>query len=130
MTPELHPMQDPLNSEPVKTFKAIYCERFSVPAARFDESLFWRAIRWYALPVVLVVKIVNVNYFRPDYEFIRSVGSCEIMADVRAEVAAFRWECGISSPLRRHLRLRISTSRVAKLAKRLLRSDHAASASV
>ncbi|MFY8217012.1 MAG: hypothetical protein ACOVMP_10490 [Chthoniobacterales bacterium] len=123
-------MQPTQNSDPAKTFKAIYCERYSVPAARFDESLFWRAIRWYALPLVFVVKIVNANYFRPDYEFIRAVGSCEIMDDVRAEVAAFRWECGISSPLRRRLRLRVSTSRIAKLAKRLLRSDRATTASV
>jgi hypothetical protein len=123
-------MQPTQNFEPGKTFKAVYCEKFSVPAARFDESLFWRAIRWYARPLVFVMKIGNANYFRPDYEFIRSVGSCEIMDDVRAEVAAFRWECGISSPLRRRLRLRVSTSRIAKLAKRLLRSDQSATASI
>lgn len=106
--------------------KSRYCEIFSVAPDQFEKSLFWRSIRWYIFPMAVGVAAVHPKHFRLDYQFIESIGSCETMADVRAEVASFHWECGISSFLRRRLGVRVSASRIARLAKRLLKSERLA----
>ena len=103
-----------------KTFIRRYCDHLGLPEKNFANSLFWRSVHWYMAPMVAGVWLLRPKYFKPDIEFIRSIGACETLRDMRGEASSFHWECGNASFLRRKLRIRISTTRTLRIAKRLL----------
>jgi len=111
-----------------KTFKHGYCERFNLPEESFDASLFRKSVRWHVVPVVALIRLVYPKYFKSDFDFIRTVGACESLRDIRSEASSFQWECGNASILRRKLRIRISTTRTLRIAERILSNKSASSA--
>lgn len=106
------------------TFKEKYCEKFGIDPTDFADSLFWKSVRWYWKPIAALIKAIAPSYFKPDYEFIKSIAFCESFRDIKGEIASYHWECSTSRFLRRRFHIRVSSKRVARLGRRLLNSQN------
>lgn len=105
------------------SFKEAYCAHFDCPPERYEESLFWRAIFRHAVPLALIIRRFDPDFFHEDLDLIREVGAMSSQAIFRNEINYFygrnlrdkRW-------LRTGLRVRISGNRMMHLWGKLMKA--------
>lgn len=108
-------MKELLSSWP-KTFKEAFCERFRCPPERYEQSVFWRCLHRHAIPVAMLIRWINPEVFREDFDLIREIGGMNDPFLFRGEVDYFHGRnVRHDGLLRRYLRVRVSGRRVLKL---------------
>jgi hypothetical protein len=107
-----------------KQFQVLFCRRFQCPAQEYEKQAFGKCLYWHAKPLAPVLRILNPEFFRRDYGFIRYLGEAPDMRDVKAAASSFRNENRRNpSFLRTGLRIRVSGRKAVRLARRLFAEE-------
>ena len=101
----------------MKTFQSLFCAASHCEPSDFVRVIFHRCLYRHALPFVPFLGGYSSDYFASDRELIASAGRAVDLAQLREEIADFFLTSGNRSFRRKHLNLRISTSRLKRLAK-------------
>ena len=105
-----------------KNLQTAFCERYGCVPEEFEAKVFWRCLHRHALPVARVIWLCNREFFNPDLQAIRLLGSARSARELLAEVNSFRDDYPSRSRfLRESLRIRISGKRLLRLAGAILR---------
>jgi hypothetical protein len=99
-------------------FQLLFCERFGCPASEYQERAFRECLYWHAKPLAPVLRKLNPDFFREDFEFIRYLGQTNGGREARANAADFH-EGTKRSFLRNTLKLRVSGRKATRLAQKL-----------
>lgn len=97
-----------------KSFETLYCARHGCDAAAFRRRLFWRALHRRCLPVAPL--LLFGGYFECDRELIAAMERVRSPDELREEIETYRHHPQNRGWLRRTLRLRISTTRLRRIA--------------
>lgn len=106
-----------------RSFREACCETLGIPQDGYEE-----AVLWHCLPpkLLLIGKLfwrLNRDHFKTDIELIREVADCDSLADLRTELANYRFEIREHGFLRVKLHLRLSGQRLVDFAATLLPSN-------
>ncbi|RME93343.1 MAG: hypothetical protein D6766_08385 [Verrucomicrobia bacterium] len=103
-----------------KSFKEAYCERFRCPPEKFVLSVFRRTLYRRARPLAWLLVLFKRDFFRLDIDLINEVGEARSWSDFNAVISNHVQSSQLRSGfLRNGLKLRVSCSRVKRLAERL-----------
>jgi hypothetical protein len=97
-----------------KSFEALFCERHACDTAAFRRRVFWRSLHRRVLPLAPLLMLAG--YFEQDRQFIAAAGRARSLSDLRDEIDAYHSHPDNRGFLRRFLRVRISTTRLRRLA--------------
>lgn len=111
-----------------QTFRVKFCERFKVADADFREVVFYKSAHLHLYPLLPFIQLLAPHYFDTEHDLIDSLGECTSVRDIRGEADAYIWECMNSGYARKSLRLRLSTKRLIRIAKRVFKRKVAAAA--
>jgi hypothetical protein len=103
-----------------RPFLDLYCQRTGVARSGFVTDLLKRTLYPHALPLLVMLRAANPDYFNPDYEFIEDISLMRRPAQFAHAVRHFLQHPGNASFLRNHLRLRISVRRMVTLVNYVL----------
>ena len=108
----------------MKDFKLLFCEHHRCPAGEYEERAFRECLHWQARILAPVIRRLNPEYFAEDFALIRYLGECKAWRSAKLELATFsdanHLHGGFS---RKWLRLRVSSRKATKLARRFLRES-------
>lgn len=108
------------NANGVKTFGELFCEAYHIDHDEFSRKVFWQCLYRHALPLVPFWGGFHADYFAADHELILSAGRAASIRQVREEVADYFQYPNNHGWLRKRARIRISTKRLVRLARRYL----------
>lgn len=103
------------------TFAEIFCRRLGIGLARYADAMLLRCLYPWAVPLLPVIRLVAPDYFASDLRLVHAVGRLASPRGLAGELAVFRRDPEQRNFLRRRLRLRISSRRVARLVVRTWR---------
>ena len=102
-------------------FKSLFCEQFGCPPADYEERAFQKFLYGHARWFAPVIRTINPDFFRKDFDFIRSLGEALDARQARADLLDFKdldrkdWGWMHSG-----LKIRISGRKARRIAFRLL----------
>jgi hypothetical protein len=99
-------------------FQTLFCERFGCASSEYQQRAFRACLYWHAKPFASVLRKLNPDFFKEDFEFIRYLGQTNGGREARANAADFR-DGARRSFLRNTLRIRVSGRKAARLAQKL-----------
>jgi hypothetical protein len=112
------------SSKRTRTFRALFCQKFSYPHADFERQLFSRCLYRHARTLAPVLSKMDPDFFREDFSFIADLATASTHAEVRMELDRFRGRnLRDRNWLRKNLSLRISGKRVLHLSRKLFASQ-------
>ena len=107
------------------TFAELYCTRNGCPPQAFRRRIFWRTLRWRAVPFAPLLLLGE--YFIADDELIDGCGRATRMQQICEEIQDHPFHPRSRGWLRRHAKVRVSTRRLRRLAESYLaKSNHPA----
>lgn len=101
-----------------KDFGSLFCAARNCSPLEFADRVFLLSLYFHALPLVVVLWPWRRRCFAQDYALIEQAGALPCAADPLWELARLRTKDWLGGPLRRWLRLRISTTSLGGLMKR------------
>jgi hypothetical protein len=104
----------------VKSFQDLFCEEHRCKEDEFSGKVFWRALYPHAWPFVPFLGGCRSDYFAADRELISGAGRATTMIQLRTEIADFVMDANNRGWLRQRARVRVSTTRLKRLARRYL----------
>lgn len=102
----------------MKSFLLLFCESARCPESEFARRVFWRCLPPHAVPVAFLLGGWRGDYFSLDRELIQAAGRAANLRQVREEITDYFLQRENARWLRRRGLVRVSTSRLQKLAKR------------
>ena len=99
----------------VKTLEEAYCDRHRCAPAQFHRRVFWTTLHRHALPFAPL--LLSGGYFAADDDLIAACGRARTMREIREELTDHRYHPQNTGWLRQRLAVRISTHRLARLAR-------------
>jgi hypothetical protein len=100
-----------------------YCSQHHCDHWGFQRAVFWKCLYPHAVPIAFLLGGPRSSFFARDFEFIGFAGRSESPAALREEITEFRGVPENTHWLRRFLRIRISTTRFARLAQVYFKAD-------
>jgi len=107
----------------MKSFQELYCAENQCDAEQFLRRVFWQCVRRHAIPFVPFFGGVRSEYFAVDRDLIAGAGQATSVADLKGEIIDHLMDSRNTGWLRRHANIRVSTSRLRRLARRYLSAD-------
>jgi hypothetical protein len=111
-------------SEPKIQFaslKEAYCAAYRCKPENFDHQVFWKCIYRRALPLAVVIWVLERRMFQPDLEVIRALGAAAGAVEMQAVMGEFDTRCRLERSIRRAMfRMRVSGARLSRLFSELL----------
>jgi hypothetical protein len=104
----------------LKSFQELFCEEEHCTEGEFSRKVFWRALYPHAWPFVPLLGGLRSDYFVADRELISGAGRATTMVQLRTEIADFVMDGNNRGWLRVHLRIRVSATRLKRLARKYL----------
>ena len=104
----------------LKSFQELFCGEQQCPEGKFARKVFWRALYPHAWPFVPFLGGFRSDYFAADRELISGAGRATTMIQLRVEIADFVMDANNRGWLRQRFHVRISTTRLKRLARRYL----------
>jgi len=102
-------------------FKEAYCAAYRCKPENFDHQVFWKCVYRRALPLTVVIWVVERRMFQPDLEVIRALGSASNAVELQAVMGEFDNRCRLERSIRRAMfRMRVSGARLSPLFSGLL----------
>ena len=111
----------------MNSFQSLYCEAEHCLETDFIRRVFWRCVPLHAIPAVLVLGGWRSDFFAADRELIASAGRATNLHQLRAEIADYFLDAGNRGWLRRRASIRVSTTRLQRLARRHVGSSQTTS---
>jgi hypothetical protein len=105
-----------------KTFREACCETLGIAPEDFEEAVLWRCFPPHHLFVGRLWWRFNRGYFANDLDLIQAVADCTNMADLRTELANYRFEVRESGFQRKTLHARMSGQLLVDFASTVLPS--------
>jgi len=97
----------------------LYAGRVGLPPERARRRFFYACLPWWKRPLVKVARRLFPRAFHVDWALVEDAGRCRTFAAVEHAVDIFRYRTrGNKSVVRMRLGLRLSGTRVLKLAAR------------
>src|SRR5579862_5449682 len=75
---------------PNVAFKSLFCERFGCPPEEYEERAFRKFLYWHAKLLAPVVRLVNRDFFKDDFQFIRYLGEAADSRQAKVDVLDFK----------------------------------------
>ena len=100
-----------------------YCTQHHCDHWGFQRAVFWKSVYPHAVPIAFLLGGPRSSFFARDFEFIGFAGRSESTAALREEITEFRGVPENTHWTRRVLRIRISTTRFARLAQIYFKAD-------
>ena len=104
----------------LKSFQELFCEEERCKEGEFSRKVFWRVLYAHAWPFVPLLGGLRSDYFVADRELISGAGRATTMIQLRTEIADFVIDGNNRGWLRERLRIRVSTTRLKRLAGKYL----------
>ncbi len=104
----------------VESFKERYCAATGCAERAFTGQVLWACLYRGAWPWALWARFAAPEFFAADRELIDAVGGAKSLAQVERELRDFSTDSRNREWWRRVVRLRISTRRLRRLARRYL----------
>lgn len=102
-------------------FKEAYCAAYRCKPENFDHQVFWKCVYRRALPLTVVIWVVERRMFQPDLEVIRALGAAGSAVELQAVMGEFDNRCQVERSIRRAMfRMRVSGARLSPLMSGLL----------
>src|SRR5581483_4019434 len=102
-----------------KNFQELCSERFGRPAVDYEKVVFWWCLYEHASIPARIIHRLNPDFFRWDFELLRTVGKATDLNELSVDLNNFRYQQRSEGLLRGLLRVRISGQRVLNLGSRL-----------
>jgi hypothetical protein len=104
----------------MREFKSLFCQRFGCLNEDYEETLFWKCLHRHAIPFALILRKIDPEFFREDFDFIRELGHATSRDEVIGELNRFYGRnVRDQSWTRKHLFIRISGKRVLKIQRQV-----------
>jgi len=104
-----------------RSFRDAVCAAFGCAPEEYPEKVFRLCLHEHARPLAHLLRKVNPEIFRPDFELIEQVSAAKSLPELCHEVNQHRYlEANSTGCLRRALRLRLSGARLVRLGSKLL----------
>ncbi|MDO8542435.1 MAG: hypothetical protein Q7S40_18500 [Opitutaceae bacterium] len=97
------------------TFAELFCQQRGVSADRYVQTMFSCALHRRARLFAPLIKVLDSDYFSPDYELIRGVGQLTSSRGLKDELHGFYSHPRNRGFWREQLRMRVSVGRVTRL---------------
>ena len=107
----------------LKSFQELFCEEQRCNEGQFARKVFWRSLYSHATIFVPLLGGFRSEYFVADRELISGAGRATTMAQLRTEIADFVMDANNRGLLRQRVRVRVSATRLKRLARRYLPPD-------
>jgi len=104
----------------VKSLQELFCAEQRCDEGQFARKVFWRALPPHARFFVPLLGGFDAKYFTADRELITGAGRATTMEQLRAETVDFMLDANNQGWFRQRARIRVSTTRLKRLARRLL----------
>jgi hypothetical protein len=104
----------------VKSFQEHFCVEHNCSAEEFLGKVFWLCLNRHAVPFVPFLGGFRSGYFEADRELISSAGRSVNFDQVRGEIRDFFMDPNNRGWLRKRFNMRLSTTRLKRLARRYL----------
>ncbi len=102
-------------------FKEAYCAAHRCKPENFDHQVFWKSVYRRALPLTVVIWVVERRMFQPDLEVIRALGAASTAVELQSVMGEFDNRCMVERSIRRAMfRMRVSGARLTPLFTDLL----------
>lgn len=105
------------------TFAELFCRHYEVAPERYSRAVFWRCFHRRTLLLAPVIMLFNNRYFEPEYEVIVALSHLKDVQHLDEELDDYQthpWSVGL---VRRRLKVRLSTARLARLVRRVFRKE-------
>ena len=102
----------------MKTFAEIYCAEHHCDLGAFEWRVFWLSLHRRALAITPLLLCLAPNYFASDWAVIRAAGRCYSLRQVEEEIRDFALDSANRGWWRREARVRLSSQRFRRLARR------------
>jgi hypothetical protein len=109
-----YPAVQPLQQ---KTFAELFCERFGVSPAQYEDAVLRHCLYRWALTLFPLLRLFGEQYFASDLDFVQGVGRLRRPEDFKPEMDDFLLSPHNSNWLRRRLKLRISSRQLQALVR-------------
>jgi hypothetical protein len=107
------------------SFLERYCKTYQCPAESFEKNVLWRCMPALPRPLAQFIGRVNRNFFRSDMALISELKEATRFSQVRDIISFYTFQSPRQSFVRQLLRLRMSRSKLLKLARSVLRPGEA-----
>lgn len=105
------------------TFAELFCSQQGIAPADFNRVVLRRSLYPHARLIARLVEGMEPDFFAADRDFVSAVGALRRARDFSAEVSEFIHHPDNRRPVRRHLKIRLSTSRLKLLFKAALEKE-------
>ena len=102
------------------TFAELHCSQQGIAPGDFNRVVLRRSLYPHARLIAHLVEAMEPDYFAADQDFVSAVGALRRVRDFPAEVSEFIHHPDNRRPVRQHLKIRLSTSRLKRLFKSAL----------
>lgn len=103
--------------KPLSTLRARVCAARRWSPEEFGRRLFWLCLHRRAVPWVPMLRLLDPEYFAPDFELVARAAGVRTWRELREEIRDFTTDSRNAKWLRRQGRVRISTRRLQRLAR-------------
>jgi|ERR1019366_9483555 hypothetical protein len=103
-----------------KSFQELFCEQQRCNDGQFVRKVFWRSLYPHAWPFVPLLGGFGSDYFAADRELIACVGRVTTVSQLQTEIVDFFLDANNRGWFRQRIRVRVSTTRLKRLARRYL----------
>jgi len=104
----------------MKSFQELFCVEHGCSSEDFTEKVFWECLNRHAIPFVPFLGGFWSGYFAADRELISCAGRAVNLGQVRVEIGDFFMDPNNRGWLRKRFQIRLSTTRLKRLARRYL----------
>jgi len=109
------PDEETMIPEP-ESFLTRYCQKYHCPPEDFAVTVLWHCMHRLQKPLARLIWLYNADFFHSDLDLINQVKDATNYAKVREIVKFFSKEPSANKFTRRTLKVRISRSKLLKLA--------------
>ena len=103
-----------------QVLKALFCEHFNCPPAAYEDRALTHCLYSHARVLAPFVRLLNADFFRIDFEFIRALGGVSHSQEADREILTFQdANRATKSFWRTGLNIRVSGRKTAALAREL-----------
>lgn len=106
-----------------RTFAELYCERHALRPEQYADAVLRRSLYPHARLFAPVIRALSPDYFTADRDLVVGAGGLRRMRDFTVEVQDFVHHPANQGDMRKLLRLRVSTQRLARLVRETLHPD-------
>lgn len=104
-------------------FATLYCARHQIPAEQYASHVRSRAFYPHARIIVPILLLFNGDYAAADNDFVQSVGQMTDFHEFYTSSVDFVHHPANRGMLRRLFRLRVSTERMRRISRPILKPD-------